>query len=75
MSDELSHQITRAELYLAVMNDYVNGNCMRVPRVIPDEQAIGLVDLHNRLFKDNLKAPNWIYGNITEDEYRLIVFS
>lgn len=47
------------------MNDYVNGNCTRVPRVIPPEEALGLVDLNNRLYKDNLKAPNWIYGNIT----------
>ena len=47
------------------MNDYVNGNCTRVPRTIASEQASGLVDLNNRLFKDNLKAPNWIYGNIT----------
>jgi len=47
------------------MGDYVNGNCSRVPRVIDPEQATGLVDLSDRLFKDNLKAPNWIYGNIT----------
>lgn len=57
------------------MNDYVNGNCTRVPRPIAPQQASGLVDLNNRLYKDNLKAPNWIYGNITEEQYRLIVFS
>lgn len=48
------------------MDDYVNGNCKRVPRVITAESATGLVDLNDRLYKDNLKAPNWIYGNITE---------
>lgn len=57
------------------MDDYVNGNCNRVPRVILPEEATGLVDLNDRLYKDNLMAPNWIYGNITEEQYRLMVFS
>ena len=57
------------------MDDYINGNCMRVPRPIEDETATGLVDLNDRLYKDNLQAPNWIYGNITEEQYRLIVFA
>ncbi len=48
------------------MNNYVNGNCQRVPRVIGDEKASGLVDLNDRLYKDNLQAPNWVYGNVTE---------
>ncbi len=65
VTDELIHQITRAELYLQVMDDYVNGDCKRVPRIITTEDATGLVDLNDRLFKDNLKAPNWVYGNIT----------
>ena len=52
-------------MYLEVMNEYVNGECLRVPRPIVDEIAIGLVDLNDRLYKDNLKAPNWVYGNIT----------
>jgi hypothetical protein len=57
------------------MDDYINGDCMRVPRPIEDETAKGLVDLNDRLYKDNLQAPNWIYGNITEQQYRLIVFA
>jgi hypothetical protein len=57
------------------MSDYVNGNCNRVPRSIAQEQATGLVDLNDRLLKDNLKAPNWVYGNITEEQYRLMVFA
>lgn len=57
------------------MDDYLNGNCKRVPRIITPEGATGLVDLNDRLFKDNLKAPNWIYGNITEEQYRLLVFT
>ena len=57
------------------MDDYVNGNCKRVTWKITDEKATGLVDLNDRLYKDNLKAPNWVYGNITEEQYRLIVFS
>lgn len=48
------------------MNNYVNGNCQRVPRTINDEKALGLVDLNDRLYKDNLHAPNWVYGNVTE---------
>lgn len=29
----------------------------------------------NSLYKDNLKATNWIYGNITQDQYRMYLFT
>lgn len=36
------------------------------PYQFQPEDPAGLVNLANSLYKDNLKAPNWIYGNITE---------
>ncbi len=34
----------------------------------------GIVDLSNSLYKDNLKAKNWYYGSITEEQYKLRMF-
>ena len=39
------------------------------------ENSSGLVNLADSLYKDNLKATNWVYGNITEQDYRMYLFS
>lgn len=36
---------------------------------------MGLVDLSQSAYKNNLQAKNWLYGNITEAQYRLEVFA
>ena len=42
--------------------------------MLPSEDASGLANIENSLYKDNLKAPNWIYGNITEEQYKQYLF-
>ena len=46
-----------------------------MPKELPPQNATGLVDLSQSRYKDNIKATNWIYGNITSSAYRLKVFS
>jgi len=46
-------------------------NCSKIPNPLPPQTAIGLVDLSQSMYKNNLLAPNWKYGNTTEDQYRL----
>jgi hypothetical protein len=53
----------------------LNSGCLQKPYEFIPEDPSGLVNLANSLYKDNLKAPNWIYGNITEADYRLYLFS
>ena len=45
-----------------------------MPQDLPPQNATGLVDLSQSKFKDNIKATNWVYGNITSSAYRLKVF-
>ena len=51
--------------YLTAIQTTVNSGCLTRPPYVPEENATGLVNLANSLYKDNLKATNWEYGNIT----------
>jgi hypothetical protein len=60
---------------LNIISDILNSNCTKVPNELPPQVAKGLVDLSESMYKNNLQASNWVYGNITEQEYRLQVFA
>ncbi len=34
-----------------------------------------MVDLSQNQYKNNLQAKNWVYGNITEEQYKYQVFA
>ena len=53
----------------------LTSNCTKVPNDLPPQTATGLVDLSQSMYKNNLNAPNWVYGNTTEQQYRLQVFA
>lgn len=53
----------------------MHSNCLQKPYQFVEENPNGLVNLANSLYKDNLKATNWIYGSITEQDYRMNLFS
>lgn len=61
--------------YLTAINTTVNSGCLTRPPPQENQNATGMVDLSKSLYKDNLKAPNWVYGNITEAQYKYYLFS
>lgn len=61
--------------YLMAIKTTVDSGCLTRPPVIPEENPTGLVNLAESLYKDNLKATNWVYGNVTEQEYKFYLFS
>lgn len=71
----MSFEIQREENYLNIITEVLNSNCTKVPNELPPQTAKGLVDLSQSKYKNNLQASNWIYGNITEEQYRLQVFA
>lgn len=53
----------------------MDGNCSKVPYTLPQQNQTGLVDISQSLYKNNLKSSNWIWGNTTEDIYKLEAFA
>jgi len=51
---------------LRVIQATINSNCLKRPYQFINEEPTGLVNIAYSIYKDNLKAPNWVYGNITE---------
>lgn len=56
------------------MNDTLNSQCCNTPKPLPLQNATGMVNLNESLYKDNLDAPNWYYGNINKTQYKLKTF-
>lgn len=61
--------------YLMAIKTTVDSGCLNRPPYFEDENASGLVNLADSLYKDNLKATNWVYGNVTEAQYKFYLFS
>jgi hypothetical protein len=57
-----------------VIEATVHSGCLQRPFKFIEEQPVGLVNLASTLYKDNLKATNWIYGNTTEQDYKKYLF-
>lgn len=53
------------------MNETINSQCCKGPYKFIAENATGLVNLQGTIYKDNLNAKNWFYGDITEKDYIL----
>lgn len=47
------------------MNQTVNAECCRGDFNFVPEKAMGLVNVGNAIYKDNLAATNWYYGSTT----------
>ena len=60
--------------YLISIENTINSGCLNPPYELPEEEATGLVNLADSTYKDNLKAPNWDVGDMTQEEYRKLVF-
>lgn len=50
--------------YLGAAQEIIDSNCCRQRINFQEEKAQGLVDLANTLYKDNLKASGWYYGDV-----------
>lgn len=63
--------------YLDTMRKAVQSDCGRFSGSQPilNQSATGMVDLNKSVFVTNTAAPNWIYGNITEQQYNLEKFA
>lgn len=47
------------------MNETINAECCKKNFKFTTENATGLVNLKNTIYKDNLNAKTWFYGNTT----------
>lgn len=63
---QIKAQVLKEFNYLQVIEATVHSNCLPVAFEFEEENATGLVNLANSMYKDNLKAENWRWGNITE---------
>lgn len=71
----MSSEIKSQENYLDIITQILHSNCTKIPNELPPQNPTGLIDLSQSMFKNNLQAKNWIFGNITEEQYRLQVFA
>lgn len=46
------------------MGETINSECCKGDYKFKPETPTGLVDLSNTIYKDNLNAKNWYYGDI-----------
>ena len=70
----MKEEMLRQYNYLLAIKSTVDSGCLERPYVLPEEDASGLTNIANSLLKDNLKATNWVYGNITESQYKQYLF-
>jgi|JI6StandDraft_1071083.scaffolds.fasta_scaffold46808_2 hypothetical protein len=75
ISTDLNNYILQQENYVSVTNEICTSNCTNAPAPLEPQTPSGLVDLSQSQYKNNLDAKNWVYGNITEDQYKYQVFS
>ena len=69
--EELLLELNQENNYLMAINATINSECCQSPFIFKEENATGMIDLRGQLYKDNLKAENWFYGDITKKEYLL----
>lgn len=60
--------------YLIAIEETVDSGCRQRPYKLPQEQAVGLVNVANSIYKDNLKALNWDYGSMDPQDFKRIIF-
>lgn len=60
---------------MAAMEGIVNGECRKGPREFREDVAMGAVDLNVSVPVSNLGVANWVYGNITAQEYKYEMFA
>lgn len=75
ITDPLSQSQIRQENYIYVTNQITDSSCTNVPKSLTFQTPTGLVDLSQSNYKNNLNAKNWIFGNTTEDQYKMEVFA
>ena len=61
----MSNEIKRQENYLDIITQVLHSNCTKIPNELPPQNPTGLIDLSQSMFKNNLQAKNWIFGNTT----------
>lgn len=62
---EIKAEMLKQYNYLMAIKTTVDSGCLTRPFKFEEENPTGLINLSDSLYKDNLKAPNWIYGNVT----------
>lgn len=63
--EEIAMELSQSQNYLTIMNQTVNAECCRGDFSFVPEKAMGLVNVGNAIYKDNLAATNWYYGSTT----------
>ena len=69
--EEIAMELSQSQNYLAIMGETINSECCKGDYKFKPELATGLVDLSNTIYKDNLNAKNWYYGDIDKTTYTL----
>lgn len=69
--EQLALELSQSQNYLNIMNQTINSECCKGNFKFVDENATGLVNLQGTIYKDNLNAKNWYYGDITQKDYTL----
>jgi hypothetical protein len=57
--------------YFTLINKTLDGDYCQVN---VDEKAVGMVDLNQSYFKNNLAVGNWYYGSTTKSDYKVKMF-
>jgi hypothetical protein len=61
--------------YILFLNKTLDGEfCKNKVSNVGSEKPVGMVNINNSYFKNNLKAQNWYYGSTTASDYKLDIF-
>lgn len=53
----------------------MNSDCKRLPRPFIEDRPLGLVNIKEYLLISNLDTSKWIYGSLTESQYKYRMFA